>query len=84
MEALTQEQIETLLGSVRERGKYPRLWKEFLASDLDGINVTELFPSDTKPTTLYQGFNNVKKNDEANGNSVRVINHDETVYLIKQ
>jgi hypothetical protein len=78
---LSQDQIDALLGSVRERGAYKRVFNEFLASEDLGINVTELF-NGKKSSTVYQGFNNVKKEQE--NDSIRVINHEDTVYLIKQ
>jgi hypothetical protein len=80
---LTEEQIEQLLGSVRERGAYKRIFVEFLGSDELGVNASEPF-NGKKPSTVYQGFNNVKKEMGDEASHVRVINHDDTVYLIKQ
>lgn len=80
---LTEEMIETLLGSVRERGAYKRIFVEFLKSDELGCNASEAF-NGKKPTTVYQGFNNVKKEMGDEAANVRVINHSDTVYLIKQ
>lgn len=80
MNALTQDQIDTLLGSVRERGAYKRYFEQFVSSDVQGVNVSEAFPG-KKAATLYQGMNSAKKDLEAS--DVRVINHEDTVYLIR-
>ena len=83
IETLTEEQIADLLGSVRERGAYKRVFNDFLESAERGWNVSAHF-NGKKPATIYQGFNNVKKDSDSNGkyDHVRVINHEDTVYLI--
>jgi hypothetical protein len=81
MEALTQEAIDLLLGSVRERGAYKRFFEQFQTSDVQGTNVSEAFPG-KKSATLYQGMNSARKELDAES-TVRVINHEDTVYLIK-
>lgn len=79
--SMTEDQIALVLGSVRERGAYKRFMAEFLASEAPGTNASEHF-NGKKAGTLYQGFNSVRK-DQNLENRVRVINHEENVYLIK-
>jgi len=80
---LNEDAIQALLGTVRERGVYKRLMDEFVKSDEQGINVSSHF-NGKKSTTVYQGFNNVKKEQGDELSNIRVINHEDTVYLIKQ
>lgn len=79
---LSDDQIAALLGSVSERGKYGRILDEFMQSDESGIVVSTAFPSTTKPGTIYQGFTNQRKEKNLT-DRVRVLNHEDTVYLIK-
>lgn len=81
---MTQDEIDAVLGSVRERGAYKRVFVAFMGNEEQlGINASEGF-NGKKATTVYQGFNNVKKELGDEASHIRVINSDDTVYLIKQ
>jgi hypothetical protein len=82
MVPLTEEEIDVLTSSVVERGAYKTFFSEFLSNEeISGVNATGSFPG-KKPGTLYQGMI-LARNDLNAKDSVRVIRHEEQVYLIK-
>jgi hypothetical protein len=89
---LTQDQIDNVLGSVKTRGEYDRQLKAMIESGEPGVMVslTEGHFSDRKANSVKTGFESAKvraaKLDEdwaKAAQDVRVLVHDESVYLIR-
>lgn len=85
MTALTAEQIQELLATSKQRGEYDRFLAEFRESNEPGVGV----PLDSgvfngkKAQSVKTGLDNARKRlDEADQGNIRVILHDDAVYLI--
>jgi hypothetical protein len=86
--ALDQDAISNLLGSVKQRGEYDRQLKSFVEGDEAGIQVslTEGPFTGKKPNSVKTGFETAKSREgaPAGAANVRVLVHEDNVYLVKQ
>ena len=87
IEALDQDAINTLLGSVKQRGEYDRQLKTFMDSNEPGIQIslTEGPFAQKKPNSVKTGFESAKGREgaPAGSDNVRVLVHEDSVYLIR-
>jgi hypothetical protein len=89
---LSQEEIDSVLGSVKQRGEYDRQLRAFVEGDQPGVRValdTGHF-ANKKPNSVKTGFEGAK-NRAAKANepwaaaaqNVRVLVHEDNIYLIR-
>jgi hypothetical protein len=87
-QTLDASAIQELLAKSKQRGEYDRQLKNFLESDVPGIQVplTEGIFQGKASSSVKAGFEGAKKREGApDGSSeVRVIVDGENVYLIRQ
>jgi hypothetical protein len=86
--ALDQEAINTLLGSVKQRGEYDRQLKTFMDSGQPGVEISlsEGPFAQKKPNSVKTGFESAKSREgapEGASDNVRVLVHEDSVYLIR-
>jgi len=87
IEQLSQDEINNLLGSVKQRGEYDRQLKAFVESSEPGVQISlEEGPfAQKKAQSVKTGFETAKGREGAPEGSanVRVIVHDDKVYLLR-
>ena len=85
--ALDQDEINSLLGSVKQRGEYDRQLKTFMESNEPGVQVSlsEGPFAQKKPNSVKTGFESAKNREGApeGATNVRVLVHEDSVYLIR-
>jgi hypothetical protein len=88
IETLNQAEIDELLASSKQRGEYDRQLKAFVESAVAGVQVslTEGPFQGKKPQTVKTGFDGAIKREgaPAGAENVRVISHDDKIYLLNQ
>lgn len=85
---LDQDQINTLLGSVKQRGEYDRQLKAFMDGNEPGIQISlsEGPFAQKKANSVKTGFTTALTRDgapEGAADKVRVLVHEDNVYLIR-